>query len=110
MSTPSTDAPATDPVAVPACLLCEKPLETADVVMVGKSTEDKNITVHPQCLGGERDKLIKQLIHVHVHVTPGERVSPAKQIVVKRRVKEIFKALAAASHKKRQQAQQQAGL
>lgn len=106
MSTPSSDAP----VTVPSCLLCEKPLETADVVLVGKSTEDKDISVHPQCLGGERDKLIKQLIHVHVHVAPGERVTPAKQIVVKKRAKEIFKALALANHKKRQQAQQQAGL
>lgn len=78
--------------------------------MMGLSTEDKEIMVHPYCLGSEKDKLIKQLIRVHVHVAPGEAVSPAKQIVVKRRVKEIFKALAVANHKQRQNAQHQAGL
>jgi hypothetical protein len=78
--------------------------------MVGTSMEDKNISVHPYCLGGERDKLIKNLANVTVHVEPGRSVSPAKQIVVKRRVKEIYKALQKAAVAKRQQAQHDAGL
>lgn len=85
------------------CFLCDQAIEHAQVVMVGLDTKEVTIRVHPQCLGSDKDKLIKQLFHVEVHAEPGRTISPAKQIVVKKRVKEIYKALAIANEMKRRQ-------
>lgn len=100
MSTPATDA---KPLPT-TCVLCTKALKHADVVLIGHSDTNEEIAVHPNCLmPGVNDK-IKDLKVVHVHVEPGKRISPAKQLVVRKTIKAIYKAIAMANAKRQQEA------
>lgn len=111
MSTPASDVPQTQDIAVqPAptpvvaskvCSICSHDLKHCDVVLLGKNKEDQDITVHPECL--TKDSPVKSLNMIHVHVTEGKTVSPAKKIVIQKRIKALYKAIAIANAKKAQE-------
>ena len=87
----------------PVCCLCEKALEHSDVVIIGTSPDDKPVSVHPRCLVPGKNEKIKDLKEIHIHTEPGKRISPAKTIVVQKRIREIRKAIAIANEKRRQE-------
>lgn len=109
MSTPTTDAPQSEtpaetPVvdltvsAADSCSICTRALKHCDVVLLGKNKEDQNITVHPECL--TNDSPVKSLNMIHVHVAEGKTVSPAKRLVIQKRIKALYKAIAIANAKR----------
>lgn len=117
MSTPATDTPAEapalqestapdakTPAIIPTtCFLCTKDIKHAEVVLLGHSDTDADIAVHPNCLiPGVNDK-IKDLKLIHVHIEKGRAISPAKQIIVKKNIKAIYKAIAIANARRAQQ-------
>lgn len=118
MSTPTTDVPEATAAEAPAlqestapdaktpanipttCFLCTKAIKHAEVVLLGHSDTDADIAVHPNCLMPGVNDHIKDLRLIHVHIEKGKAISLAKQIVVKKNIKAIYKAIALANHRK----------
>ena len=99
MSTPSIDTPAVSTT----CHLCEKAIKHADVILIGHASDDKTISVHPACLTAGKNPKVKDLDGVHVYTEKGKAISPAKLLVVKKRIKEIYKAIAIANERRKQE-------
>ena len=105
--TPVAEVTPTPFVPPTVCFSCERDLKHADVVMLGLSVADASIAIHPHCLKPGKNEFVKSLSQVHVHVEPGRPISPAKTIVVRKKIKEIFKAAAIANERKKQEAKAQ---
>jgi|SRR5581483_6476607 len=117
MNTPETDAKTETPALVETstlgakgpeniptvCFLCTNKIKHADVVLLGHSDTDVDIAVHPNCLLPGVNDHIKDLKLIHVHVEKGQRISPAKMIVVKKTMKAIWKAITVANARKQQE-------
>lgn len=84
-----------------SCNLCNQPLKHGAVTMLGKTSEDKDITIHPECLTKNSD--VKSLNHIHIHLEEGKQVSSAKRLVIQKKVKALYKAIAIANAKKAQE-------
>lgn len=91
-----------EPLNITKCHLCEKTLKHTEVLLYGDSPENTKILVHPRCLGPHTNNKVKALNQVHIFTEPGKNVSPAKALIIKKKVKEIFKAVAIANERKRQ--------
>lgn len=83
------------------CIGCNK-IKHGDVIFSGKTTEGQAIFVHPECLGSGLN--IKSVDKANVFVEAGKVISPARGIVIKKRLKAIHKAIAIANYKKQQEA------
>jgi hypothetical protein len=101
-----TETPVKSPAITPSntCALCGQQFKHGAVTMLGKNNANSDITIHPECLSKGSD--VKSLDLIHVHLDPGKQVSPARQLVIRKRVKALYKAVAIANAKKAQEAGQ----
>ena len=116
MDTPNNEVPVAPVVLDPVlekpaktptvCFFCENPLEHADVAIIGTSVEDKMIVVHPRCMNPGKNDKIKNLSNIYIHLDEGRSISPAKQIIVSKRVREIMRAVRKANEARQLKEQQ----
>lgn len=101
MTTKSTDTiPEILATPLKTCSLCNQTLKHGAVTMLGKNREDQDIVIHPECM--TKNSNIKVLSNIHVHLDEGKKVSSAKKLVIQKRLKALYKAIAIANAKQEQ--------
>lgn len=88
-----------------SCFLCETELKHTDVILLGLSSDDKDIAMHPRCLRPEHIVKLKVINQVNVHLEEGKAVSSAKAFIIKKHLKKIYKEAAIANEIKKQKKQ-----
>jgi len=78
------------------CVICGLKFKHAEFVFSGFSPEDKDVKLHPNCVSQSVSGKVKAVNSLLVHLEKDKAISSAKQVVLKKRYKEIMKAVEAA--------------